>query len=388
MKRSVCGIKIIGLLIFFFVVVACEKMPVYYGQDSRKVYDVLEAYYNDQVTVNEYTIKENVSVFSFSDGSVAGFDIRSISIVSIDVFGYWLNNGERTDVVLEKPGREIVPIGDDLRRLYGIVEGFTDWTFVFGGGSEIKLKKTLFAYDPDASIRGVNHRGFCTEAPENTLPAYRLSRLRGFRYVEADIQFTADNVPVLIHDSTVDRTSDGKGNVRNMTWNQLQNLDFGSRLFPEFAGTRIPSLAAFLDLCSQIHLRPYLELKTGSRQQIESIVELVNEFSMKSKVIYVSFNPGLLQSVLEFDKTAEVGLLTNTVSTSVIQNALSLNTGHNRFFVNSSDYSDYAVSLCRSASIPLEVWTINSRSTILSLPKYITGVASDFLHAGRVLSER
>ena len=388
MKRSVCGITIIGLLILFFVVVACEKMPVYYGQDSRKVYDVLEAYYNDQVTVNEYTIKESVSVFSFSDGSVAGFDIRSISIVSIDVFGYWRNNGERTDVVLEKPGREIVPIGDDSRRLYGIVEGYTDWTFVFGCGSEIKLKKTLFAYDPDTIIRGVNHRGFCTEAPENTLPAYRLSRLHGFRYVETDIQFTADNVPVLIHDSTVDRTSNGTGDVRNMTWDDLQNLDFGSRLFSEFAGTRIPSLEEFLDLCRQIELRPYLELKTGSRQQIKSIVELVDEFSMKSKVIYVSFNPRFLQIVLEFDRTAEVGLLTSTMSTSVIQNALSLDTGQNRFFVNSSDYSDYAISLCRSVSIPLEIWTINSRSAILSLPNYITGVASDYLHAGRVLSER
>lgn len=388
MKRLVIVVIRIDLLFLFFLAVACEKLSVYNGQDSGRARDVLMSYYNDEVAVNEFTTKDNVFVFSFSDGSVVGFDIRSISIVSVDIFGFWQLNGERTDVVLENSGRELVPKGDDPRRLYGIVEGYTDWTFVFGGGNEIELKKTLFVSDPDSIIRGVNHRGFCTEAPENTLPAYRLSRLRGFQYVETDIQFTADNVPVLIHDSTVDRTSNGTGDVKNMTWDELQRLDFGCRLFSEFAGTRLASLAEFLDLCCQIELRPYLELKTGSRQQIESIVRLVDEYSMKDKVVYVSFNPRFLQCVLEFDNTAEVGLLTSMMSSSVIHDALSLDTGQNRFFVNSSDYSDYAISLCRSAAIPLEIWTINSRSTILSLPSYISGVASDFLHAGRVLLER
>ncbi len=387
MKRSVCVISRIGLLILFFVAIACEKMPVYYGQDSSKVYDVVEAYYNDEVTVDEYTIKESFSVFSFSDGSVAGFDIGSISIVSIDVFGYWLVNGKRTEIVLEKPGLNIVPIGDDSRRLYSIVEGYTDWTFVFGG-YEIVLKKTLFAYDPDTIIRGVNHRGFCYEAPENTLPAYRLSKLRGFRYVEADIHFTADNVPVLIHDSSVARTSNGIGEVRSLTWDELQSLDFGSREFSEFAGTRIPSFAQFLDLCLQIELNPYVELKAGSREQIESLVKLVEEYSMTNRITYISFDSRLLRYVLEYNNSATVGYLTGSPLTiNAIQTASTLNTGSNYVFIDSSDFGESAVSLCKAADIPLEIWTIDSRSTIKSLSSYISGVTSNCLHAGRVLME-
>ena len=165
MKRLVGGFRIIGILILFFVAFACEKMSIYNGQDPRKVHDVLISYYKDNVTINEYTIKQNVSEFSFSDGSVVGFDLRSINIVSIDIVGFWQINGERTDIELEKPGREIIPIGEDSSKIYGIVEGYTDWTFILGGGNEIVLKKTLFAYDPDTIIRGVNHRGFCSEAP-------------------------------------------------------------------------------------------------------------------------------------------------------------------------------------------------------------------------------
>ena len=61
-------------------------------------------------------------------------------------------------------------------------------------------------------VKGINHRGYATVAPENTLPAYQLSAKKGFRYVETDVLFTSDNVPVLLHDITIDRTSNGTGN--------------------------------------------------------------------------------------------------------------------------------------------------------------------------------
>lgn len=91
------------------------------------------------------------------------------------------------------------------------------------------------------------HRGASGYAPENTFAAFELARTMGAGGIETDVQRTADGVLVLVHDSTVDRTSDGSGAVKELTWEQLSRLDAGSWLDPKFAGERIVRFDAFLD---------------------------------------------------------------------------------------------------------------------------------------------
>ena len=74
----------------------------------------------------------------------------------------------------------------------------------------------------------VNHRGYSLTAPENTLSAYKLSRRMGFAYAECDVAFTSDGVAVLLHDGTVDRTSNGTGSITSLTLAEVKALDFGS----------------------------------------------------------------------------------------------------------------------------------------------------------------
>lgn len=380
--------KLVRLICALFCIVACKTTSMYSGEqlDMR---ETLQSYLYSGITIDDVSVSNDKINLSFSDGHSVGFDTQEVPVMTIDATGFWRINGKETDIPLDSLDYNSISAGNNLNHLYGIVEGYTNWTFVFGEWQSMSLGKTLFATDWNMKVRAINHRGYNVGAPENTLPAFRLSKLHGFNYVETDIRFTLDGVPVLIHDATVDRTSDGKGTVSSMTWEKIRCLDFGGLIFPQYAGTKIPSLFEFLSLCHEIELRPYLELKEGSKEQIEYLVKLVNDCSMEEQVTYISFNSKLLQFVLDFDCTAEVGLLTNSpLQLSSVQAALSLYTGSNYVFMNSSDYSEAAVDLCRRASLPLQIWTINSSSTILALSTYISGVASDNLHAGRILFEK
>lgn len=255
-------------------------------------------------------------------------------------------------------------------------------------GNQISDNVTALNYD--LIVKGVAHRGFSSVAPENTLPAYKLAKANGFFYVETDVSFTSDGVAVCLHDATIDRTSDGTGNINSLTWSQVQQYDFGSWKSSEYAGTKIPSLEQFLVLCRNIGLSPYIELKntaTYTEAQIQSIVDLVEACGLKGKVTYISFSDTYLGYVKAYDAAARLGYLSSTVSSTVISTVQALKTTSNDVYLGSKVYTSAAVSLCKSARIPMEVWTIDSAATILGLDPYITGVTSNEMLAGRVLYE-
>lgn len=106
-----------------------------------------------------------------------------------------------------------------------------------------------------------SHRGGGATAPENTLPAIRSALAAGFDYVEVDVALTADRQPVLMHDRTVDRTTDGEGRVSALTLAEVQRLDAGAWFRPEYAGTAVPTLAEFLDVLAASGRRAIVELK-------------------------------------------------------------------------------------------------------------------------------
>ena len=252
------------------------------------------------------------------------------------------------------------------------------------------LAENTPALNYDLTVKGVAHRGYSTTAPENTLPAYRLAKANGFYYVETDVSFTSDGIPVCLHDSTIDRTSNGTGNINSLTWAQVQTYDFGSWKSSSYAGTKIPSLAQFLQLCRSIMLHPYIELKnsaTYSEAQIQGIVDMVEANGLKGKVTYISFSDTYLGYVKSYDASARLGYLASAVNETTISTAQGLKTTSNEVFIDSSAYGTPVLNLCKAAHLPLEVWTIDSESTIKGLNPYITGVTSNSLIAGKVLYE-
>lgn len=250
---------------------------------------------------------------------------------------------------------------------------------------------TKIDLDYNSCVLSVNHRGYSTIAPENTLPAYKLSKQKGFDYVETDVSFTSDGVPVLLHDSTIDRTSNGTGNINNLTFAQVRQYDFGSWKSSEYVGTKIPSLEEFLYLCKSIILYPYIELKSNggyTQAQIEEIVDMVKACGLKGKVSYISFSQTFLEYVRDYDEEARLGFL-STPNAEEITICNALKTGKNSVFYDVSYYGNAITqSICdafMAENIPMEAWTVNTTSGILSLNKYISGVTSDNLIAGKVL---
>lgn len=242
----------------------------------------------------------------------------------------------------------------------------------------------------DACVLSVNHRGYSTVAPENTLPAYILSKKMGFNYVETDISFTSDGVPMLLHDSTIDRTSNGSGTLSQMTYEQVRQYDFGSWKSSAYAGTVIPTLAEFLDLCKSIMLHPYLELKSNgeyTQAQIEQIVDMVESYGLKGKVSYISFNSTYLGYVKNYDDQARLGFLKSAYASGDVATCVGLKTTKNKVFYDVS-YGAITQAICNAfiaEDIPVEAWTVNSAETMLGLNKYVSGITSDNLIAGKVL---
>src|SRR5690349_24766663 len=87
----------------------------------------------------------------------------------------------------------------------------------------------------------VGHRGAMGYAPENTFASYERALVLGADAIECDVHLSADGVPIVIHDHTLDRTTDGQGPVRDRTVAELKRLDAGAWRGPEFAGQRLPT---------------------------------------------------------------------------------------------------------------------------------------------------
>lgn len=143
-----------------------------------------------------------------------------------------------------------------------------------------------------------SHRGAVRDAPENTLPAIGAALDAGFDYVEFDVALTADGHAVLMHDPTVDRTTDGRGRVDRLTLEQIRGLDAGASHAPSFAGTPVPTLGEALDVVAAKAGRAVLDLKGA--WTAEAAADLVGEIrarGLESAVVVAAFDARTLALV-------------------------------------------------------------------------------------------
>jgi glycerophosphoryl diester phosphodiesterase len=118
--------------------------------------------------------------------------------------------------------------------------------------------------------RVIAHRGGGSLAPENTLAALRTGAQRGFAGVEFDVMLSRDSVPVLIHDETLERTTNGRGRVAASSWQQLAALDAGSWFGAPFTGEPLPRYADAARLCVALGLWANVEIKPDAEFERET----------------------------------------------------------------------------------------------------------------------
>ncbi len=205
------------------------------------------------------------------------------------------------------------------------------------------------------------HRGASAYAPENTMEAYILAHQYGADGIELDVHLSKDGELVVIHDEKINRTSEGKGYVRNYTLKQLKKFNY-NKTRPTHFRADIPSLAEVLEyLQDKPEMSLNIELKTNvfSYEGIEQkTIDLVHRFGMEKRVIYSSFNHYSIRRVQQIDPQAQVGLLYEDGFIDVPQYAAKLGADalHPKYI--NLRYPGYLED-CRRLGLDINVWTIN-----------------------------
>ncbi|MER5349304.1 glycerophosphodiester phosphodiesterase family protein [Kitasatospora sp. NPDC002551] len=205
------------------------------------------------------------------------------------------------------------------------------------------------------------HRGASSAAPENTLDADEVARRGGAEWIENDVQPSKDGVPYVLHDDTVDRTTNGKGRIRDLTAAQLDALDAGSWFGPTYAGARVPSLAAQLEDLRTRGGSLLLEIKGAhSRDEVARIVKEIRDHGMTGRVFVQSFEVDALRHTRELAPELPLGLLRGSLDADPV--AISKELGLSAY--NPADGALAArlgvVKDLHAAGVAVNVWTVDS----------------------------
>lgn len=213
----------------------------------------------------------------------------------------------------------------------------------------------------DRFLRMVAHRGASKYAPENTIPAYKAAIDAGYWGVETDIQLTKDGTWVLIHDDTIDRTSDGTGTVRNMTFSEVRAFDYGYKTRGAmWKYTKIPNLDEFLKIVRLGRVIPYIEIKGEgyTDTQIQSLLKKIDSYGMLREVVLLSFSLANLKKVRYYNQETTLGYVVNTVTETVCKDAKALK---NAFVdAKSSGIDKDVVDMAKKYGLRVEAWTVDT----------------------------
>lgn len=218
------------------------------------------------------------------------------------------------------------------------------------------------------------HRGApsVSKEPENSLSAFNSSKKLGYKIVETDLQLTKDEQWIIMHDYSVDRTTNGKGKISDYTLKDIKKLRIESNNGENFP---IPTLDDFLKICSIDDLIPILDIKPNemrlNAKNYESLLDKLNKYKLLDKSIFCSYSKGVLTELRNRDKITSIAVMMD-ISQDNINFAKKLR----KAFL----YWDYQkltadkIKLLNESGLRFGVWTINDEAT-----------AKDFINKGALI---
>jgi len=224
------------------------------------------------------------------------------------------------------------------------------------------------------------HRGDLAHAPENTLPAFQQALQKGADGVELDVKLTADGHVIVIHDSTLDRTTDGKGRVASSTLEAIRKLDAGKWFNEKFAGTKVPLLEEVFEVVGKDKMIN-IELKlTNSREGlVVKVCELIKRHNNHSQILFSSFFPSSLKIAAQTLPEIPRGLLAMPGFLGLWARSFGFMFGdyqalHPHILSTSREQILRAHRLKRR----VHVWTVNAPSEITKLKEWdVDGIITD-----------
>ncbi len=231
----------------------------------------------------------------------------------------------------------------------------------------------------------IAHRGAPQIAPEDTLASYEKAIQFGSEVMENDIRRTADGELVLLHDETVNRTTNGTGYVRNMTLQEVKKLDAGSWFGSAFKGERIPTLREAL---RQLKGRPVIMLAEPKEDGLEAqIIQLIKEEGVASQVLIQSFSDQHLRYVRDIEPAYGRGLLES--QTPPLSAALDKAMKQQQYYtalqsMSAPSYGSMYPELAAyggSRGLTFWTWTVNDQNKMKQLIRLgVHGIITDLLH--------
>ncbi|MDD6450498.1 MAG: glycerophosphodiester phosphodiesterase [Lachnospiraceae bacterium] len=230
-----------------------------------------------------------------------------------------------------------------------------------------------------SNIKVWAHRGASSYAPENTLASFEEAVNRKADGVELDVQLTKDGEIVVIHDETVDRTTDGSGWVKDFTLEELRKLDASyqnlmqggevvkkAKLFDSYESIQIPTMREVFELLKPTGLTINIELKTGIvfyPGLEEKILKLTEECGMEDRVLYSSFNHYTIEKIHSLKPDAKVGFLyaDGTIDMPSYGKVHGVNALHPALY--NIQFPGFMED-CKKQGLEVNVWTVNKEEYV------------------------
>jgi glycerophosphoryl diester phosphodiesterase len=238
----------------------------------------------------------------------------------------------------------------------------------------------------------IGHRGSCALAPENTIASFKLAVEHGADFIELDAKLSSDDEVMVIHDQTVDRTTNGSGRVNQLTRAQLQALDAGSKFDQKFKGEKIPTLdEVFKAVGSQVYVNVELTNYASKNDDlVQKVVNLVIDNQMENRVLFSSFLPRNLAQAHALLPEAPVAILCLTGIAGVFtRSSLLLRTSPDIVHPYLLDVSARSVKKEHDRGRRVHVWTVNADTDIRRMVRAgVDGIFTDDpLKARKILNE-
>ena len=214
------------------------------------------------------------------------------------------------------------------------------------------------------------------------MAAFRRAVAAGAGFIETDLHLTRDAQVVAIHDSTLDRTTNGQGSVQLLKLEQVRALDagawFGTRATESFAGERVPTLEEILQFAKEQDVIFYLEIKSDAGWGIEhAVVATLRDSGEAARVVILSFDAATLESVHRIDETMMTGFLCEYPANDLVERTV--RAGARQLAPRSDLVTPDLIAKAHHAGLQVVAWTVNDPEQMRRLiAAGVDGIMTDY----------
>ena len=205
-------------------------------------------------------------------------------------------------------------------------------------------------------IKMIAHRGFSSKAPENTIPAYELAGKNNYWGAECDVNETSDGYFILMHDDTVDRTTNGSGSVASKTLEEIKALSID--IDSSYANVEVPTLEEYLICCKLYGMVPIIEIKTLTNMQ--RFINIIRSYGYEDSCVVISFNNDLLKQLRSLSSIIKIQTLTFVSIDECLQYNFDID-------MNYAQVTKDFIQTAHENGLEVNAWTVNDNTIMNNL---------------------